>query len=123
MPDQWEDAYRLRELYPTLNGANDDPDGDGSPNDEERRAGTNPVDGNSVFCIDGMQPQQPGEPFTLVFASVPGKSYMVLCTDDLHLDWVHASGVIVASGYQTVWTTTIPEGEQCLFFQVIVLHP
>jgi len=123
MPDQWEDAYRLRELYPTLNGANDDPDGDGATNDEERRAGTNPVDGNSVFCIDGMQPQQPGEPFTLVFASIPGKSYMVLCTDDLQLDWVHASGVIVASGYQTVWTTTIPEGEQCLFFQVIVLHP
>ncbi len=123
MADQWEDAYRLRELYPTQNGADDDPDGDGATNDEERMAGTNPVDGDSVFHISDAQPQQPGEPFSIVFASVPGKSYLILCTDDLELDWVHASGVIVASGPETVWTTTIPEGEQCLFFRVVVLHP
>ena len=67
-----------------------------------------------------MEAQQPAQPFTIVFDSVPGRSYLILCTDDLGSDWVHASGVIVASGYQTVWTTTIQE---CRFFQVIVLHP
>ena len=123
MADQWEDAYRLRELYPTKNGPDDDPDGDGSPNDEERRAGTNPADGSSSFCVADTQPQQPGQPFTIVFDSVPGCCYLVLCTDDLRSDWVHASGVIVASDYQTIWTTTVPDGEHCLFFRVIVLHP
>ena len=67
-----------------------------------------------------MEAQQPAQPFAILFDSVPGRSYLILYADDLRLDWVHASGVIVASGYQTVWTTTIQE---CRFFQVIVLHP
>ncbi len=43
LPDQWEDSYRLRELAPGQNGANDDPDHDGSSNRAEWIAGTNPL--------------------------------------------------------------------------------
>jgi len=123
LPDQWEDAYQLRDLAPGENGPDDDPDGDGATNEEELAAGTNPMDGSSVFRIPETQAQQPGEPFTILFNSVPGRTYVVMCADELGGTWIQASGLIVAESFETGWTTILPEGSTCQFFQVIVLAP
>ena len=123
LADQWEDAYELPTLAPTENGPDDDPDNDGATNEEEQRAGTNPMDGDSVFRIPNVDPPADADLFTVTFNSVPGHRYLVLCTGDLADDWVQASGIIEATAYRTSWSTTLTEGAECRFFRVVVLVP
>jgi len=125
MPDQWEEAYRLRELAPGQHGANDDPDNDGSPNIEEMGAGTNPLDGNSCLLVADLtvSPPGPGQTVTFIFDTVPGRTYIVQCTDELKSGWTNLSGLILATDYQTAYTTQIPEGTAHQFYRLIVLTP
>ncbi len=125
MPDQWEDAYRLRELAPTQNGANDDPDHDGLTNKKEMGAGTNPLDGNSqmaVADVDFSAPG-PGQEVTFIFDTVPGRMYIVQCSDALTSAWTNLSGIILATDYQTPYTSQAPEGMLHRFYRLIVLTP
>jgi hypothetical protein len=121
LPDQWEEAYGLPDFAPQKSGADDDPDGDGATNEEELRAGTNPVDGDSVFDIGEMKPEQHGNYFSITFSSVPGRSYVVFCADSLQEGWVQASGVITAGSYQTTWYSPV-SGSKSQFYRVIVLQ-
>ena len=110
MPDQWEDAYRLRELAPGQHGANDDPDHDGFSNSQEMGAGTNPLDGNSRLGVADLTVSTTGQGQTVTFAfdTVPGRMYIVQCSDNLKNAWLNLSGLILATDYQTAYTTRIP---------------
>jgi hypothetical protein len=125
LPDQWEDAYRLRELAPGRHGPNDDPDRDGVPNKDEMGAGTNPLDGNSCLSVTDLvvSAPGPGRTVTFIFDTVPGRTYIVQCTDELKSGWTNLSGLLLATGYQTAYTTQIPEGTAHRFYRLIVLTP
>jgi alpha-tubulin suppressor-like RCC1 family protein len=123
LPDLWEDAYRLRELAPSKHGPKDDPDVDGATNEEEMYSGTHPLDGDSRFRLSNLHPQPPGQACNIIFSSVPGRSYVVLSSEDLLSDWEYSSGVIVANDEETVWTCIVPAGEQTKCFRVMVLTP
>jgi 5-hydroxyisourate hydrolase-like protein (transthyretin family) len=125
LPDQWEDAYDLKNKKPTQNGPDDDPDGDGATNEEEMRAGTNPLDGNSVFGVsDTAVVQDVGlQTVVLTFSTVPGRAYIVQGTDDLTHNWVNYSGVITATDTAITVTITLPAGTPGQFFRLVVLAP
>jgi uncharacterized repeat protein (TIGR01451 family) len=125
MPDQWEDAYRLRTLRPGEDGADDDPDGDGATNEEEMRAGTNPLDGHSRLAVGDLTASAPGQgqTITVIFATVPGRTYIVQCSDELTGGWTNLSGWIVATDYETAYTTQIPDGAVPRFYRMIALAP
>jgi hypothetical protein len=125
LPDQWEDAYRLRELAPGQHGPNDDPDNDGVPNKDEMGAGTNPLDGNSCLSVTDLAVSTPGpgQTVTFIFDTVPGRTYIVQCTHELKSGWTNLSGLILATDYQTAYTTQIPEGSAHQFYRLIVLTP
>ena len=125
LPDQWEDAYRLRELAPGEHGANDDPDRDGLSNFGEMAAGTNPLDGSSRLAVADLDVSAPGQgqTVTFIFDTVPGRTYIVQCSDELKNVWTNLSGLIVATDYQTAYTTQIPEGTAHQFYRLIVLTP
>jgi hypothetical protein len=125
LPDQWEDAYDLKNKKPTQNGPNDDPDGDGATNEEEMRAGTNPLDGTSVFGVsDTAVVQDAGlQTVVLTFSTVPGRAYIVQGTDDLTHNWVNYSGVITATDTAITVTITLPAGTPGQFFRLVVLAP
>ncbi len=123
LPDPWEDAYRLAELAPTENGANDDPDGDGATNEEEMRAGTHPLDAGSTLAVAGMQPPSGAASCTVTFPSIPGRLYLVLATVDFPSGWETISSVITASQSQTTWTGTVPGGDRLVGLTIIALSP
>lgn len=126
LPDAWQDAYGLTDptlgLTPQEMGPDGDPDGDFISNEDELEAGTNPLDGNSGLSMAPPIPPS-GEQFSITFNTVPGRSYLVLCSGDLTGSWVQASGVLVATGTQTTWTTTLAEGQVCRYFRILVLTP
>jgi len=125
MPDQWEDAYRLREFAAEQHGADDDPDQDGFSNVQEMRAGTNPLDGTSHLSVAsvGVSDSGSGRTVTFMFSTVPGRSYILQGADDLAGGWTNLSGLIQAMQYQTAYTTLLPEGKARQFYRLIVLVP
>lgn len=125
MPDQWEDAYRLREFAAEQHGADDDPDQDGFSNMQEMRAGTNPFDGTSHLSVAavGVSAPGPGQTVTFMFSTVPGRSYILQGADDLAGGWTNLSGLIQATQYQTAYSVLLPEGKASQFYRLIVLAP
>ena len=122
IPDQLAEAYGLNELTdPALAGADGDADGDGVSNIDEILAGTNPMNPNDTFAsVTAPMPQ--GQLINFTFNSVPGRSYVVMCSADLNNpEWTYASGVVVATEDQTTVSLTTPEGMKCRFFRVVVL--
>jgi hypothetical protein len=99
MPDDWEDANDLDK-----NDANDatlDHDGDGQSSLAEYLAGTNPQSSASKLAIISMT--RGATSVTLIWSSVPGKSYIIQTCDDLTGWQPHESSpgvplVIPASG-------------------------
>ena len=87
-------------LYPgvgTLNGPNDDPDGDGITNMQEYVAGTNPADWNSALKPSVLQPV--GNDMILEFQSVLGRTYRVEYSDTLQSgSWVTLQDNIAGTG-------------------------
>jgi hypothetical protein len=72
LPNWWEDQYGLD---PQVANAGEDPDGDGASNLDEFRAGTSPVDGNSVFRLVNFRRETNN--VRLIWNVVGGKSYRV----------------------------------------------
>ena len=122
LPDEWQQAYGLDTLPPQDAGPGGDPDGDGISNEDEFRTGTDPRSANSAFEVEGV-PVPNGQNLSVTFDTVPGRSYIVLCTASLTQPWAQASGVIVATGLQTTWATVLPQLNACLYFKIIVLSP
>ncbi len=94
--NSWEESYGSNPLMT-------DSDGDGVDDGQEVRAGTSPVDANSVFLLTGFRAGA-GSGAEISWSSVPGKRYQVeYTTDDLCRGPVHhsAGNVVTASGPQT----------------------
>ena len=125
LPDQWEDAYRLRELAPSQHGPNDDPDHDGFSNIQEMAAGTNPLDANSVLVVAtmGLSALGQGQTVTFTFDTVPGRTYILQGADDLNGSWLNLSGLILATADHSSYSTQISEGKAHQFYRLIVLAP
>jgi len=88
LPDAWELANRLNPRDATLlEGADGDPDGDGSTNAEELAAGTNPDDNNDVPVVVGpaiVSAAFNGAAFEVAVANlVPAKTYTLARGADL----------------------------------------
>lgn len=123
LPDQIQQAYGLTNLPVEVAGASGDADEDGVSNSDEIRAGTNPMDANDVFEA-ATAPVVSGQQFNFTFKSVPGRSYIVMCSGELgNPGWTYASGIIVATASETVVQITVPDGMECRFFRVIALAP
>src|SRR5690606_4563505 len=80
LPDTWERAYAA-DL--TLLSPGNDSDGDGFTDAEERRIGTDPLDPGSRLQVVEWRPDDVGGVVLGTFASVPGRDYRLLVSDDL----------------------------------------
>ncbi len=85
LPDDWERFW----LGGLGDGADDDTDGDGSPNRDEWKAGTGPRDAASVFRIARHSP--PGVPVTIRFTIAASRGYRVERSGDL-IRWEDVAG-------------------------------
>jgi Tol biopolymer transport system component len=116
MDDDWEMAY-----FDTLDrDGTDDFDGDGHTDLEEFLAGTDPTDANSI--LRAMLLLAPDGTTTVLWHSVPGKSYRVEFKDGLDEGgWVGIPGVVQASGLTSSLRdeTTSLAGQR--FYRVLVL--
>ncbi|HAM72167.1 MAG TPA: hypothetical protein DCM86_11035 [Verrucomicrobiales bacterium] len=76
LPDEWEIAHGLRpDSADGVNGADGDPDGDGSSNIQEYLAGTDPQDPASVLRV-ALNPINSTR-LRIEWPMVPGKSYVL----------------------------------------------
>jgi hypothetical protein len=76
LPDDWESAHGLDPNDPTgANGADGDPDNDGSTNREEYQAGTDPRASTSVLQLAVVGLSADGGRLTLGFEAMAGRSY------------------------------------------------
>jgi Tol biopolymer transport system component len=116
MDDDWEMAY-----FGTLaRDGTGDFDGDGHTDLEEFLAGTDPTDANSI--LRAMLLLAPDGTTTVLWHSVPGKSYRVEFKDGLDEGgWVGIPGVVQASGLTSSLRdeTTSLAGQR--FYRVLVL--
>lgn len=99
-----------------------DNDFDGSPNDEERRAGTDPMDADSIFGIRNFGEGSNGQR-TISFHSGAGHAYQVYYSDDLTVGWQPLGDPIVATGPITEWEAEVPPGTVSRFYRIIALEP
>jgi len=96
LPDSWE-----RSVWGgtgVVNDADGDYDGDGSTNEEERLAGTNPADRGSFLRIINILPQKLN--VSVTWSSVAGKKYQVFYSHDL-VSW-HPFGSPTAAADNTM---------------------
>jgi uncharacterized repeat protein (TIGR03806 family) len=94
LPDTWEKAYAadLALLSPAR-----DSDGDGFTDDDERLLGTGPLDATSQLQVIEWRPDSAGQVVLGSFASIPGRGYRLLVSEDL--TWWSDHGVIRAAGW------------------------
>jgi len=91
--DGWEQFHTPDLTTLTANG---DSDGDGFTDDQERKAGTNPLDARS--CLKGIKSLQldpTGNQHTCTISSVPGRTYRISLSTDLKL-WIDMDTVKAA---------------------------
>jgi hypothetical protein len=100
---------------------NADNDGDGFTNEQERIAGTNPLDPNSYFAIESIE-SLPGNQYKLTWKSSIGKVYQVQFKDDLTAPiWQNLGAPITATGATTNFTdTTVPPSQIRRFYRVVI---
>lgn len=100
LPDSWELA-----VAPSLTAlsSTDDADGDGKSDADERRAGTDPLDAASLFQIRELHPQPGVSGVSVVFDSVPGRSYRISISADLTV-WSDA-GTLRSADWPAAQTT------------------
>jgi hypothetical protein len=125
LPDAWEDAYDLESRAPGAAGADDDPDQDFATNEEERKAGTNPLDPDSVFRAT-LDPQVVAGQFEFRFLTRPGAMYRVEYSEDL-LDpdaWMNIGGnqsPFLATGSVSVVTYPLPTGVSGRAYRAVMI--
>ncbi len=126
-PD-WSAAFVLAVQYPFASAENDDADGDGAANNEERLAGTDPTQAGSRLQLE-LAPQPgdlseadktpvPDGSHAIFFSSVPGLYYGAETLDTLQGVWV-LQAVAVASTAQTRFVVPNPASQA--FYRVVVL--
>ena len=116
IPDDWKIANGLDTLnLDGQSGAYDDPDGDGSSNEHEWLAGTDPLSSTSVFGILSVEPAAgdidptpDASGMVLRWRTVPGRRYVVESSDSLGTGWTNVSGMLEAAGDTLEWTDTAP---------------
>jgi hypothetical protein len=116
LPDWWEDLYCSGQCHP-----GDDLDGDGVSNLDEYKAGTNPLDPQSLFVFISISPHAAGG-MRIEWASAQGKTYRIERSADLLSGFAHiASGLVAtppANSYHDATATTAGP-----FFYRIRLEP
>jgi uncharacterized protein (TIGR03790 family) len=91
--DDLPDVWMLQHFGHPTGHSNDfslaqqDADGDGMSNGQEYIAGTDPRDAASYLKVGGLT--RGGNDFLLRFPTVSGKTYGVLCCDDLSAGWTN----------------------------------
>lgn len=95
LPDAWELLYGTD---PNVPDGDEDPDGDGATNVEERIAGTDPFNGESVLKLTSFSNST--SILDVTWASIPGKTYVIETSNDL-TTWASAGSPITASGPST----------------------
>jgi hypothetical protein len=119
MPDTWETTYFGSTINP-LGAENYDWDHDGQDNLHEYLAGTIPTDPASVFEITSVTVDTSGK-LVLQWQSVPGKSYGIQASTDLHGFQNTTDAPMAGTG--GILTKSLPAGEVLSAFYRIVVVP
>ena len=117
LPDDWENAHSLS---PT-NAADAalDADGDGSSNQEEYLAGTDPQDAQSLLRIDAIDLSQ-ADGISLRFTAMSNKTYTVQsCASITDASWTRLADVPAAPTNRTVLVNDPVKSENPRFYRVI----
>jgi hypothetical protein len=94
----------------------DDEDNDGQTNGEEDEAGTNPLDGASLFEISSQTVENNGD-VSITWSPVAGKTYKVQTRTGLTSgNWVDGPTGLTSG----TWIDTPSEGETKKFYRVVV---
>ena len=113
--DSIPDSWRLRYFSTTANllsHANADADGDGVPNWQEFRSGTNPTDLRSVLRLLSGRNKQNGVTagVALRWPTVSGKRYLIeRATSMMDQNWQPISPVVTGNGFSSEYTDQIAD--------------
>lgn len=99
LEDDWEIAY----FNDLSHDGNTDTDSDGATDMAEHRAGTNPINDNSILRTVTAHS---GGPIVVYWPAVPGKRYIVEGKSDLAMDWTAVSSVITAQSWTGQFAVT-----------------
>lgn len=116
---QWQILYFGSADNP-LAQAGEDPDGDGQTNQVESAAGTDPNNGASKFAATLTQTE--GEDLTLIWPSVPGKTYEIFRNLTLSGQWESLNTVIADPGTTSTFTIAPSEHGPSAFFKVQIVE-
>jgi hypothetical protein len=123
LPDLWENAYDFKNQAPgDQQNAGDDADGDGASNEDEMKAGTNPLDANSVIEIQNGVLDKGAGTISLTFSVQPGRRYIVQTNQDLTTSWINASGIMTAVGPTLVYEMSLPQNENPSFVRLLLIE-
>jgi hypothetical protein len=99
-----------------------DPDGDGFTNEQERLAGTDPVDSQNRFRIANFSRAASGDTFSLTWSSTPGKTYQVhTSTQLIGGSWTTVGDPVLATS--TLSALTVPSSGVRRYFRVSLVAP
>ena len=106
---------------PTAAPPGDDSDGDGETNLEEFRAGTDPLDSQSVFRITEIRRE--GNDMVIVFPALAGKRYQVEATADLGTNFPILIVTVPRSALGYTAEVTDPDGvvNAPRYYRIVVL--
>ncbi|MDP6207369.1 MAG: hypothetical protein QGG01_03630, partial [Roseibacillus sp.] len=85
----------------------------------EVQAGTDPLDASSIFRITRLNRNPVTGFLTVIWNSVPGKSYTLEASSDM-INWVEASSGILAVGSTTSQLDPSAAGQERRFYRVSV---
>jgi Tol biopolymer transport system component len=121
MDDDWEIAH-FGDLSRAGTG-DKDRDGDGLSDGEEFRAGTQPNDPLSVVRVSVIK-SIPSDQVTLVWPSVPGRTYVIQGKSSLSdLEWVTLSGGVTAGEPLTSRELDFGTSHAQSYYRVVVVVP
>lgn len=115
LDDAWEAAY----FGHTDRDGNGDADNDGVSDREEFKAGTNPANNASIFKAISVSSLAGGRT-TVIWMSVPGKTYQVQFKEDLAVPgWTALEGVVAAEGSTASKQDESGTGGRQRFYRVV----
>lgn len=105
-----------------LLSASGDQDGDGTTNENEQTAGTDPLSATSVFKITGVA-RLSANSYRVQWNSVPGIQYEVLASPDLLQPFINVSGPTAIPATGTTTSYVDPSSGMRRFYKVRVVAP